>query len=138
MYAAERMAELADDPEITDPRVRELPAAVPREGVGVVEAPRGTLFHHYRTDERGLITAANMIVATQNNAARIALSVDKAAHALIRNGEVDQGLLNQVEMAFRAYDPCMGCSTHSLPGHMPLIVEVRDAGGALLQEIHRD
>ena len=138
MYAAERMAELADDPEITDPRVRELPTAVPREGVGVVEAPRGTLFHHYRTDERGLITAANMIVATQNNAARIALSVDKAAHALIRNGEVDQGLLNQVEMAFRAYDPCMGCSTHSLPGHMPLIVEVRDAGGVLLREIRRD
>ncbi len=138
VYAAERMAELAADPEITDPQVRTLPTAAPREGVGVVEAPRGTLFHHYQTDERGLITAANMIVATQNNAARIALCVDKAAHALIRNGQVDDGLLNQVEMAFRAYDPCMGCSTHSLPGHMPLIVEVRDVGGALLREIRRD
>ena len=131
------MAELAADPEITDPQVRTLPTAVPREGVGVVEAPRGTLFHHYRTDERGLITAANLIVATQNNAARIALSVDKAARALIRNGQVDEGLLNQVEMSFRAYDPCLGCSTHSLPGQMALIVEVRDSGGALVQEIRR-
>ena len=138
VYAAERMAELAADPQLTDPRVRTLPTAVPREGVGVVEAPRGTLFHHYRTDERGLITAANLIVATQNNAARIALSVDKAARALIRNGQVDDGLLNQVEMSFRAYDPCFGCSTHSLPGQMALIVEVRDAGGALVQEIRRD
>jgi F420-non-reducing hydrogenase large subunit len=81
VYAAERMAELASDPEITDPQVRALPTAVPREGVGVVEAPRGTLFHHYQTDERGLVTAANLIVGTQNNAARIALSVDKAARA---------------------------------------------------------
>ena len=138
VYAAERMAELAADPQIIDPQVRTLPTAPPREGVGVVEAPRGTLFHHYQTDERGLITAANMIVATQNNAARIALSVNKAARALIKNGQVDDALLNRVEMAFRAYDPCMGCSTHSLPGHMPLIVDVRNAGGTLLHEIRRD
>ena len=138
VYAAERMAELAADPEITDPQVRVLPTATPREGVGVVEAPRGTLFHHYHTDERGLVTAANLIVATQNNAARIALSVDKAARALIRNGQVNDGLLNQVEMAFRAYDPCFGCATHSLPGQMALIVEVRDSGGALVREIRRD
>jgi len=138
VYAAERMAELAGDPEITDPRVRTLPTATPREGVGVVEAPRGTLFHHYQTDERGLVTAANLIVATQNNAARIALSVDKAARALIRNGQVSDGLLNQVEMAFRAYDPCFGCSTHSLPGQMPLIVDVRDPRGELIRQIRRD
>lgn len=138
VYAAERMAELASDPEITDPQVRTLPTATPREGVGVVEAPRGTLFHHYRADERGLVTAANMIVATQNNAARIALSVEKAASAMIRHGEVNDGLLNQVEMAFRAYDPCMACATHSLPGSMPLIVEVRDADGVLMREIRRD
>ena len=83
-------------------------------------------------------TAANLIVATQKNAARIALSVDKAARALIRNGQVDAGLLDQVEMSFRAYHRCFGCSTHSLPGQMALIVEVRDAGGALVQEIRRD
>ena len=138
VYAAERMAELASDPEITDPHVRTLPTASPREGFGVVEAPRGTLLHHYQTDKSGLVTAANLIVGTQNNAARMALSVDKAARALIRRGKVNEGLLNQVEMAFRAYDPCFGCATHSLPGHMPLIVEVRDADGAILREIRRD
>ena len=78
-----------------------------------------------------------MIVATQNNAARIALSVDKAARA-IKNGQADDALLNRVEMAFRAYYLCMGCSTHSLPGHMPLIVYIRDAGGTLLHQIRAD
>ncbi len=136
--AAERMVELAADPEITNPDVRTLPTEVPEEGIGVVEAPRGTLIHHYRTDERGLITMANLIVATQNNAARIALSIDKAAHELIHGPNVDEGLLNEVEMAFRAYDPCFGCATHALPGQMPLIVEIRDPEGALVREIRRD
>jgi F420-non-reducing hydrogenase large subunit len=138
VYAAERMGELANDPEILSPEVRTLPTAIPNEGIGVVEAPRGTLFHHYQTDEQGLITKANLIVGTQNNAARIAMSVDKAAKALIKNGEVDDGLLNQVEIAFRAYDPCYGCATHSLPGQMPLIVEIRSVEGELIREIRRD
>jgi F420-non-reducing hydrogenase large subunit len=136
--AAERMGELAADPEITSREVRTIPTETPTEGIGVVEAPRGTLIHHYETDERGLITRANLIVATQNNAARIALSVDKAAKALIKGGQVDDGLLNQVEMAFRAYDPCFGCATHSLPGEMPLIVEIRGPAGELVREIRRD
>ncbi|HSJ50890.1 MAG TPA: nickel-dependent hydrogenase large subunit, partial [Actinomycetota bacterium] len=110
----------------------------PHEGIGVVEAPRGTLFHHYTTDEHGLIETANLIVATQNNAARIALSVDKAARALIHGPQVDDGLLNQVEMAFRAYDPCFGCATHSLPGQMPLIVQIHDPRGDLVRELRRD
>jgi F420-non-reducing hydrogenase large subunit len=138
VYAAERMAELAADPEITSSDVRTLPTETPQEGVGVVEAPRGTLIHHYCTDERGLITSANLIVATQNNAARIALSVDKAAKALIKDGQADDGLLNQVEMAFRAYDPCFGCATHSLPGEMPLIVEIHGPDGEIVREIRRD
>jgi F420-non-reducing hydrogenase large subunit len=136
--AAERMGELAADPEVTSPEVRTIPTETPDEGIGVVEAPRGTLIHHYWTDERGLITQANLIVATQNNAARIALSVDKAAKALIHGPQVDEGLLNEVEMAFRAYDPCFGCATHSLPGQMPLIVEIRDLQGGLVREIRRD
>jgi F420-non-reducing hydrogenase large subunit len=136
--AAERMGELAADPEITSPDVRTIPTEIPTVGIGVVEAPRGTLFHHYETDERGLITQANLIVATQNNAARIALSVDKAAKALVHGSEVDDGLLNEVEMAFRAYDPCFGCATHALPGEMPLIVEIRDLRGDLVREIRRD
>jgi F420-non-reducing hydrogenase large subunit len=116
LYAAERMQELANDPEITDPKVRTIPTATPREGVGVVEAPRGTLVHHYVTDEKGIVTKANLIVATQNNAARIAMSVDKAAKKLISGTQVTEGLLNMVEMAFRAYDPCLGCATHASPG----------------------
>jgi F420-non-reducing hydrogenase large subunit len=138
LYAAERMSELAADPEILSPAVRTLPTATPGEGVGVVEAPRGTLIHHYRTDERGLITSANLIVATENNAARIAMSVDKAARSLITGGVVDDGLLNQLEMSFRAYDPCFGCATHSLPGQMPLTVEIHDLDGQLVREIRRD
>jgi len=107
-------------------------------GVGVVEAPRGTLFHHYETDEAGVITRANLIVATQNNAARIALSVDKAARALLDSSKAgDEGLLNMVEMAFRAYDPCHGCGTHALPGSRPLKVSLRDARGNLIREVCR-
>jgi F420-non-reducing hydrogenase large subunit len=138
LNAAERMVELAADPEITSPEVRTIPTETPTVGIGVVEAPRGTLFHHYETDERGLITQANLIVATQNNAARIALSVDKAAKALVHGDEVDEGLLNEIEMAFRAYDPCFGCATHALPGEMPLIVEIRSLDGDLVREIRRD
>jgi F420-non-reducing hydrogenase large subunit len=138
IYAAERFLELASDPEIIDPNVRTLPTAVPKVGMGVVEAPRGTLFHHYETDEAGVITRANLIVATQNNAARIALSVDKAARALLDATKAnDQGLLNMVEMAFRAYDPCHACGTHSLPGSVALKILVRDAAGNLIREISR-
>jgi F420-non-reducing hydrogenase large subunit len=138
LYAAERMRELAADPDIVDPKVRTIPRETPKEGVGVVEAPRGTLFHHYRTDERGLVTGANLIVATQNNAARIAMSVDKSARGLIRGGKVDDGILNMIEMSFRAYDPCHGCATHALPGQMALRVRIIDARGAVMREIRRD
>jgi F420-non-reducing hydrogenase large subunit len=138
LYAAERSLELANDPEIIDPKIRVIPDQVPTEGIAVVEAPRGTLFHHYQTDERGIITMANLIVATQNNAARIALSVDKAARGVIKNGQVDDGILNMIEMAFRAYDPCHGCATHALPGQMPLIVRVYDANRRQIKEIRRD
>jgi F420-non-reducing hydrogenase large subunit len=104
----------------------------------VVEAPRGTLFHHYVTDSRGVIEQANLIVATQNNSARIAMSVQKAAEGLISKGTVSEGILNKVEMAFRAYDPCHACATHSLPGSMPLIVAVRGSDGETLSLLRRD
>ncbi|MDQ7849375.1 MAG: Ni/Fe hydrogenase subunit alpha [Armatimonadota bacterium] len=138
LYAAERMRELANDPEIIDPVVRTLPTATPRAGVGVVEAPRGTLFHHYETDERGVIQRANLIVATQNNAARIAMSVEKAAKGVLSGRELSEGLLNMVEMAFRAYDPCHACATHSLPGSMPLVLRLRDRQGNVLGLLRRD
>jgi F420-non-reducing hydrogenase large subunit len=135
IQAAERIEQLINDPEITSQDVRHIPTAVPSEGIGVVEAPRGTLFHHYKTDSRGVITMANMIVATGNNAARIAMSVEKAAKGLIHNGVVTEGLLNKVEMAFRAYDPCLGCATHSLPGHTPLKVRIYGPDHTLLREL---
>jgi F420-non-reducing hydrogenase large subunit len=138
LYAAERMKELADDPELTDKNIRTIPTETPREGVGIVEAPRGTLFHHYQTDERGVIEKANLIVATQNNAARIAMSVEKAAKGLVTRDKVSDGILNMVEMAFRAYDPCHGCATHSLPGSMPLLISVRDPEGRTLSTLRRD
>jgi coenzyme F420-reducing hydrogenase alpha subunit len=137
LYAAERMKELAEDPEIADPRVLTIPAAIPREGIGVVEAPRGTLIHHYQSDEQGLITRCNLIVATQNNAARISMGVEKAARDLITSAQVEEGVLNMVEMAFRAYDPCLGCATHAFGG-APLSIGVRDARGNLLHTLRRD
>lgn len=138
LYAAERMLELAEDSELIDSNVRTLPTATPQEGIGVVEAPRGTLFHHYQTDERGIIRRANLIVATQNNAARIAMSVEKAAKGLLSGREISEPLLNMVEMAFRAYDPCHGCATHSLPGSMPLLLRLYDPRGTVLAMLRRD
>jgi F420-non-reducing hydrogenase large subunit len=137
LQAAERMVELTNDPELTGKDIRTIPTKTPTVGIGVVEAPRGTLIHHYETDERGLIKKANLIVATLNNSARIAMSVDKAAKGLIKDGKVNDGLLNMVEMAFRAYDPCFGCATHTLPGEMPLVVTLRDMKGDVIREIRR-
>ena len=95
-----------------------------------MEAPRGTLVHHYVTDEKGIVRKVNLIVGTTNNYAAMSLSVKKAAQALIDGKtEISEGVLNRIEMAFRAYDPCMACATHSLPGHMPLDVTLRDPPG---------
>jgi F420-non-reducing hydrogenase large subunit len=135
LYATERWLELCADPQITSPEYRVLPTATPTEGVGCVEAPRGTLTHHYATDERGILTKVNLVVGTTNNNAPISLSVKKAAQGLIHKGQVREGLLNMVEMAFRAYDPCFGCATHNLPGQMPLEVTIRDPEGTVLQRL---
>lgn len=136
LYAAERMLELIQDPEITDPNVRVVVDTVPDEGIGCVEAPRGTLTHHYVTDENGILQKVNLIVGTTNNYAPIAMSVKRAASALIQKGTViTDGLLNRVEMAFRSYDPCFGCATHSLPGQMSLEVIIRNADGEIVERL---
>lgn len=135
LYAAERMVELANDPEIVDPVVRVLPAADPTAGIGVVEAPRGTLIHDYETDGQGIVRRANLIVATQNNAARIAMSVEKAAKELITSGAASDAVLNKIEMAFRAYDPCLGCATHAQSARSALLFSVRDHNGRIIREI---
>jgi F420-non-reducing hydrogenase large subunit len=139
VYAAERMVELATDPEITSPDVRTIPSETPGEGVGVVEAPRGTLIHHYQADEKGIARKVNLIVGTAHNNGAIAMSIRKASQGLIKKGTVvTEGLLNRIEMAFRAYDPCLACATHSLPGQMPLVVSIHDAQGKVVQELRRD
>jgi F420-non-reducing hydrogenase large subunit len=133
LYATERWVELAADPEITGETFRVLPTETPNEGVGEVEAPRGTLTHHYWTDERGILTKVNLIVGTTNNNAAINMSVKKAAQGLIKKGvEIKEGLLNTIEMAYRAYDPCMACATHTLPGQMPLEVIIRGPDGEII------
>ncbi|MGD0837428.1 MAG: Ni/Fe hydrogenase subunit alpha, partial [Polyangia bacterium] len=141
LYAAERMLELAQDPEITATEVRRIPSGDlnPAGGIGSVEAPRGTLTHHYEADERGLVTRANLIVGTTNNYAPMAMSLKRAAQKLIRAGKVvTEGLLNQIEMAFRLYDPCLSCATHSLPGQMPLVVSLRKRNGEVIDVLRRD
>jgi F420-non-reducing hydrogenase large subunit len=137
LQAAERCMELVNDIEITSKDIRTIPTKTPTVGVGIVEAPRGTLIHHYETDEQGLITKVNLIVATAHNGARIAMGIDKAAKGLIHGGKVNDGLLNMIEMAFRAYDPCNACATHSVPGNMPLLVSIRNERGNLIDEIKR-
>ncbi len=123
LYATERTMELVKDPEITSTKIRN-PVGEPGEGIGVTEAARGTLIHHYKLDKNGLIDKANLIVATTNNSGAINMSIRDAAKGIIKKGKVNDGLLNMVEMAFRAYDPCFACATHSLPGGMPLEVNI--------------
>ena len=139
IYAAERCLELAEDKEITSPDLRAKIEKTPTEGVGTVEAQRGTLTHHYWTDERGLITKANIVVGTTNNNAAICMSLKKAAQGLIKKGvEPNDGIFNMIEMAFRAYDPCFSCATHSLPGKMPMIVNFRKQNGEVFNSLKRD
>jgi F420-non-reducing hydrogenase large subunit len=113
LHAAEKIVELADADELTSPKVRNMDLMTPAKGVGIVEAPRGTLIHDYETDERGVITSVNLIVATLFNSASISMSIEQAARECIGGGEVDERLLNRVEMAMRAYDPCLSCATSS-------------------------
>lgn len=135
MQAAERMVELVNDPGILDPNIRNMDFQTPKQGIGVIEAPRGTLFHHYETDARGRLTKANLIVATVNNSAAINMSIEKAARGLIKGDKVDDGLLNMVEMAFRAYDPCFACATHTVDGRTPLEISIYDNSQKLLRSI---
>jgi len=138
LYAAERLLELSKDPEITSPNIRTIPTAKPDEGVGIVEAPRGTLTHHYITDERGVIKKANLIVATVNNAAAVNMSVKKAAMSLIKPGkEITEGLLNRIEMAWRPYDLCLACATHTLPGQAPMELIIYNSKGEVVERLGR-
>jgi F420-non-reducing hydrogenase large subunit len=136
MYATERGLELIKDPEITSKNIRNKPGK-PGEGVGIVEAARGTLIHHYQLDENALAKKVNLVVATTHNAPGICMSIKNAAQGIIKDGNVNDGLLNMVEMAFRAYDPCWACATHFAIGEMPLEVNVFDNNKNLVKTIRR-
>ncbi|UCE74031.1 MAG: Ni/Fe hydrogenase subunit alpha [Methanomassiliicoccales archaeon] len=133
LYHAEHMVDLLNDSEITSTETRS--AVTPRaaRGVGCVEAPRGTLIHDYETDEKGMVKNVNLIVGTTHNNAPINMSVKQAATTLIKNGAYDEGILNQVEMSIRAYDPCLSCATHNLDGTIPVKVDILDHKGQLLK-----
>src|SRR5574342_646244 len=127
LYNAENVVRLLSDPEITSHDIRK--AVTPRasRGVGCVEAPRGTLIHDYETDANGILTNMNLIVGTTHNNAPINMSVKQAAKAVIRGGKYDEAVLNKVEMAIRAYDPCLSCATHRLDGSFAVQLTVVDS-----------
>ena len=136
VYSLERMEELLTSPGILDPNVRAHASANNSEGVGMSEAPRGTLVHHYKVDGDGLITWANLIIATGHNNAAMNRGVLQVARHFVHGNRLTEGMLNRVEAVIRAFDPCLSCSTHA-DGHMALDVELRSKDGALLDTLHR-
>lgn len=136
IYALERVQELLDDPEITSSDVSSPAGPVSGEGVGCLEAPRGTLFHHYWTDENGILTKVNLIVATGHNNWAMNHAVDLVARRYVDGTKLTEGMLNRVEAAIRAFDPCLSCSTHAW-GQMPLVVELHGPKGQVLDALAR-
>jgi len=133
LYASERMEMLLNEPDILSPRVRAHAEPNQLEGIGVAEAPRGTLIHHYTIDEHGLIRSANLIIATGHNNLAMNRGVLQVAQHFIKDAHITDGTLNRLEAVIRAFDPCLSCSTHAL-GEMPLHVQVFDATGAMVDE----
>ena len=137
LYAAERIKELCSDPSICDTDVvATMNSHYNREGIGVIEAPRGTLIHHMIVSPDGKVEKLNMIVATGNNNWAINASVKQVAMAYVKGKEIKEGMLNRVEAAVRCYDPCLSCATHAM-GQMPLVVELVDADGRMVDRIAR-
>ena len=134
LHCAESINDLLHNPDITGSDLVAELGDKQREGIGVIEAPRGTLFHHYRIDEQGLIEKANLIVSTTSNNQAMNESVRAVANEYLDGREISEGLLNHLEVAVRAYDPCLSCATHAL-GKMPLQVELIDADGVLLDRL---
>jgi NAD-reducing hydrogenase large subunit len=136
VHCVERMRELLDAPDILSTHVRAVAEPNREEGVGMAEAPRGTLLHHYKVDQNGLIRWANLIIATGHNNLAMNRGVKQVARYFVRDGKLSEGALNRIEAVIRTFDPCLSCSTHAF-GQMPLDVELRDAAGALLDRRRR-
>jgi NAD-reducing hydrogenase large subunit len=133
-YALERMQQLLDDPAILSQKVRAHADVNCLEGVGIIEAPRGTLIHHYKVDDNGAMTWVNLIVATGHNNLAIGKGVEQVAKKFVNGRKLQEGALNRVSALVRAYDPCLSCSTHAL-GMVPLQLQLVGADGALLDEL---
>ena len=136
LYGIEQIEALLNEPDILDKHVRAFASPNCYEGVGMAEAPRGTLLHHYWIDEQGLITRANLIIATGHNNLAMNRGILQVAKYFVRGERLTEGMLNRVEAVIRAFDPCLSCSTHAV-GKMPLHIELQDAGGALLDQVQR-
>ncbi|MBI5585797.1 MAG: Ni/Fe hydrogenase subunit alpha [Deltaproteobacteria bacterium] len=136
LYAIERAKEILLDPEVTSTRLRVDPDGFTCRGVGCLEAPRGTLFHDYRTDGNGMLTQVNMIVATGHNNWAMNRAVELVAKTFVDGNQLTEGMLNRVEGAIRAYDPCLSCSTH-LIGAMPIEIRVCDSRGGEIRKVVR-
>jgi NAD-reducing hydrogenase large subunit len=137
MYALERMAELLDDPAILGTKVRAHAGVNNLEGVGMIEAPRGTLIHHYKVNDDGAMTWANLIVATGHNNLAIGRGITQVAKRFIDGNKIQEGALNRVSALVRAYDPCLSCSTHAL-GTVPMVLQLVGPDGQLLDELRAD
>jgi len=136
LFAAEHVRELCYDPDLLSTDILNTRIDNKGEGVGIIEAPRGTLIHHYWADEHNQLTKVNLIVSTGHNNWAMSEAVDSVAKTYIKQ-PVTEGMLNRVEAAIRAYDPCLSCSTHAV-GQMPMILEMVDQQGDLIQTITRD
>jgi len=136
LYCLERMEQLLNDDQILARHVRAVAGPNAFEGVGCCEAPRGTLMHHYKIDESGLIRWANLIIATGHNNLAMNRSILQVAKHFVKGNELTHGMLNRVEAVIRAYDPCLSCSTHAF-GEMPLRIQLVDASGNVRDEVCR-
>jgi NAD-reducing hydrogenase large subunit len=137
IYCIERVRELLDDSDILSTDILNTRKDYKGEGIGILEAPRGTLIHHYKADDTGKLTSVNLIVATGHNNWAMTEAVDSVAKTYITGGEIREGMLNRVEAAVRAHDPCLSCSTHAV-GQMPLQIEMINPEGQIIQTISRD
>ena len=137
LFALERMEQMLNEKSILDTHVRAVAGPNAHEGVGVIEAPRGTLIHHYKINDEGLITWANLIVASGHNNLAMNRSVLQVAKHYVKGSKISEGMLNRVEAVIRTYDPCLSCSTHAA-GRMPLLIEAYDKDGNLTSTLKRD
>ena len=136
LYALETLEQLLNAPEVLDENVRAFARANNSEGIGVTEAPRGTLIHHYKVDRDGLITWANLIIATGHNNAAMNRGVLQVARHFVHGNRLQEGMLNRVEAVIRTFDPCLSCSTHA-QGRLALEIELRDKAGEVIDTLRR-